>query len=592
MKSKRVVCILLVLLVVAFSIATLFACDKDKKPSDAQLRDMASADIRNAFINGLNAEWRGDFSDEAAAGLDDAGDYIVTLGWTELMCDVLKSSSLQTAKLQAMASSLKSENGVKLFENFAENAELLIPILREVGFTQADVSNIVYDLIFGVVDRANEVFDGMLERLSAVRKHATSDVTRNNIDTNRINVARAKAMLVPTSSEKASVLDAFEDAKGPLNALVSFAYNMSVTAVNDQLFNKIFEEGGALSDITDSEISLLLRRLLANVDSLKSALDNGGADRLDVALKLIIDKFDNDVVTSAVYSEIVRYAKYAYMVVDAIPAICDVIGATGNMLTQSDVISLIKEGIFANVSQSGDARNALYDMNVGLLGAKTVKSIMEAFDKATLFDLIDGITEDADYQKATPIMAMDLMLNISALLETESDAENLPTAHPDIITADDYSVMLNTIVYFNPNFDDFKRAYSDYSMGRKTRAQLEEAASKCRFGAFGVVNKYALVADATPEMIEMWYKYYVGEGFGQVKARIEECISHINQDMKKFVTEYYELESPCRAAVETLAAKDTVTEQTFGEDMYNEYLDLLKRGNLLGMVSIFILMLG
>ncbi|HBP51971.1 MAG TPA: hypothetical protein DD626_01540, partial [Clostridiales bacterium] len=127
-KSKSILILLLVLVLILC--ASLVACNK-KGQTDAQEERARQVErAEQTFLVGLNSEWNANLSDEDVAKLDTAGDYVVTKGWTSLVCEVLKDSSLQTAKIQTFADTLESEDGKKLLEEFSQNAELLVPLLK------------------------------------------------------------------------------------------------------------------------------------------------------------------------------------------------------------------------------------------------------------------------------------------------------------------------------------------------------------------------------------------------------------------------------------------------------------------------------
>lgn len=67
---------------------------------------------------------------------------------------------------------------------------------------------------------------------------------------------------------------------------------MSVNAITDDLYGKLFDDSGALGEITDGEIETLVDTLLLNVQDLKDALGQNEVSALNSALDLVIDKFD------------------------------------------------------------------------------------------------------------------------------------------------------------------------------------------------------------------------------------------------------------------------------------------------------------
>ena len=167
MKKEKLTILIACLLVVCLTIS-LCACHK-KGIDEKAKRQQAANDVGAAFTTGVNSSWAWDMSDEAAAGVQNPGDYVMTRSWTGLICSVLENSSLQTGKITALANALSSNDGKTLLSDFASNAELLIPLLKQVGFTPSDVANLTYDLLCALVDKGAETLSSMRDRLVSVR---------------------------------------------------------------------------------------------------------------------------------------------------------------------------------------------------------------------------------------------------------------------------------------------------------------------------------------------------------------------------------------------------------------------------------------
>lgn len=97
MKKSKKALILLLILVLVLSMS-LVACNKRGQNGAQRERARQTNRVEQIFLSGVNPKWSSDLSDDAVATLDNAGDYVVTKGWTSLVCDVVKNSSLQTAK--------------------------------------------------------------------------------------------------------------------------------------------------------------------------------------------------------------------------------------------------------------------------------------------------------------------------------------------------------------------------------------------------------------------------------------------------------------------------------------------------------------
>ena len=341
MKKEKLTILIACLLVVCLTIS-LCACHK-KGIDEKAKRQQAANDVGAAFTTGVNSSWAWDMSDEAAAGVQNPGDYVMTRSWTGLICSVLENSSLQTGKITALANTLSSNDGKTLLSDFASNAELLIPLLKQVGFTPNDVANLTYDLLCALVSDGAKTLSDMRDRLVSVREEMRKDLTTTdsalkNVADAIVSTDIAIQNFAPTEQEKQDMISAFEQAKQPMNMLISFAYNMSINAITDDLYSKLFDGSGALGSISESELQTLVNSLLSNVTSLSNSLDEQSVAKLNVALGLVIDKFDSNAISSSVYAQIVKYAKYAYMVVDVIPSVCDVVIAGGDVLANESFL--------------------------------------------------------------------------------------------------------------------------------------------------------------------------------------------------------------------------------------------------------------
>ena len=140
MKKSKNVLILLLALVLLMS-ASLVACNNRGNVAQKERANQTSR-VEQTFLSGIKEKWSANLSDEEIATLENAGDYVVTKGWTSLVCDVVNASSLQTAKIKSLADSLESEEGKKLLKEFSNNAELLVPMLKQIGLTASDVPTI------------------------------------------------------------------------------------------------------------------------------------------------------------------------------------------------------------------------------------------------------------------------------------------------------------------------------------------------------------------------------------------------------------------------------------------------------------------
>lgn len=592
MKNKlKIVSVCLALLLTLC--VCLFACN-NKKPDPAKERADAVASVENAFMSGISSDWTNSLDEASLKERDDAGDYIVTLGWTRMICSVVSDSDLQTAKIKSLANALSSQNGKTLLGDFEKNAELLIPLLKEVGFTPNDMSAIVYDLTCAMVSKGYkticEIYNRLIDVEQTMRQSAISGKALDNVVKNRLSISVAKSDFVTTDAEKAEMLTAFDNAKNALSRLVSFAYNMSVNAITDDLYGKLFDDSGALGEITDGEIATLVDTLLLNVQDLKNALGRKEVDSLNAALDLVIDKFDKKIVSSAIYAQIVKYAKYAYMVVDVIPTICDVVTSSDNLLSSE---GFIKD--FLSAMQSGNELNtATKRINQSILVSRAILNLTGegGYDKQKLVNIVDEIiaANTGEYQKAVPLFTLDLMFNFSSLYDSikdDSDADMWEVVHSDVMTMDALGTQVALVFSFDSGFDNFKETYYNYTRGDATQAQLRRAFDRCSFGNF-IENGRAFTTDEL--YTSDWYDYYVTIGLNAVNDKVAKVLKdNVAADIKAFVEDYFVEQSQMKAAIQTLAEMSVFTQDISDEDVANVYIPLLSKSRVLGATILFMM---
>ncbi len=591
MKNKLKIVSICLALIAMLSVC-LFACNK--KPDPAQERADAVSSVENAFMSGVSSGWTNSLDDASLKEREDAGDYIVTLGWTKMICSVVSESDLQTAKIKSLASALSSQNGKTLLGDFEKNAELLIPLLKEVGFTPNDVSAIVYDLTCAMVSKGYkticDIYNRLIDLEQTMRQSAISGKALDNVVKNRLSISVAKSDFVTTDAEKTEMLTAFANAKNALSRLVSFAYNMSVNAITDDLYGKLFDDSGALGEITEGETATLVDTLLANVRDLKDALGTSDVDSLNAALDLVIDKFDKKTVSSAIYAQIVKYAKYAYMVVDVIPTICDVVTSSDNLLSSED---FIKD--FLTVAQSGDELGvATKRINQSILVSRAILNLTGegGYDKQKLVDIIDDVigANTGEYQKAVPLFTLDLMFNFSSLYDTiidDSGSDMWEVVHSDVMTMDALGTQIALVFFFDSGFDNFKETYYNYTRGDATQAELRNAFNRCSFGNF-IENERIFRTDEL--YTADWYDYYVTIGLNAVNDKVSRVLKdNVAADIKAFVDDYFAEQSEMKAAIQTLADMSIFTQSISEEDIANVYIPLLAKSRVLGATILFMM---
>lgn len=596
MKKTRSI-LIISLLIALILCACLVACN-DKEDEDKNERAAQSDRIEQIFLGSLNEAWGVNLSNDDVSKVSNAGDYVVTQGWTRFVCDVIRDSSMQTAKIRSLADTLQSDDGKKLLKEFSDNAELLVPMLKQIGLTSNDVSSLAYDLIAKLINDGRSTISNIVDRLDNVKDimvaNGGSAAAVENVAQNRAVLNLAQQSLNATSEEKAQMQTALANAKNAMSELVSFAYDTSVNTLTDELYSKLFEQEGALSNVSESELSTLVGALLGNVKRLKNALTENEIEKLNTALNLFITEFDDKKISSQVYSQILIYAKYAYMAVDVIPSLCEIAEASEDVLSKKEFITDFLLTAKLDNDQTLDKNtNAINKM---ILAARVIDGVMESgrFNAQNINSLIERICKQGSegYQKAMPVIVLDLLLNVSDIMDNAQGGALTPS-HPDIIDNDTFTIMVGALL-FSARVEKMKQAYYDFELN-STKANLTKLyneASLCGFeGILGESNpnvKPQNPDEETMPFIKNWYNWYIGK-IEAVSAKIASCIDSVEKDLKAFVADYYADGSKSRDALKQIASWNIHSENIESEKMETEYFPVLLQSRILGASVLFVL---
>ena len=596
MKKTRSI-LIISLLIALILCACLVACN-DKEDEDKNERAAQSDRIEQIFLGSLNEAWGVNLSNDDVSKVSNAGDYVVTQGWTRFVCDVIRDSSMQTAKIRSLADTLQSDDGKKLLKEFSDNAELLVPMLKQIGLTSNDVSSLAYDLIAKLINDGRSTISNIVDRLDNVKDimvaNGGSAAAVENVAQNRAVLNLAQQSLNATSEEKAQMQTALANAKNAMSELVSFAYDTSVNTLTDELYSKLFEQEGALSNVSESELSTLVGALLGNVKRLKNALTENEIEKLNTALNLFITEFDDKKISSQVYSQILIYAKYAYMAVDVIPSLCEIAEASEGVLSKKEFITDFLLTAKLDNDQTLDKNtNAINKM---ILAARVIDGVMESgrFNAQNINSLIERICKQGSegYQKAMPVIVLDLLLNVSDIMDNAQGGALTPS-HPDIIDNDTFTIMVGALL-FSARVEKMKQAYYDFELN-STKANLTKLyneASLCGFeGILGESNpnvKPQNPDEETMPFIKNWYNWYIGK-IEAVSAKIASCIDSVEKDLKAFVADYYADGSKSRDALKQIASWNIHSENIESEKMETEYFPVLLQSRILGASVLFVL---
>lgn len=585
---KKTAKILAIFLVVTLLCGVLCSCHKTKEDASKK-RSAALDNIANTFLSGVDENWSINMSVEQITSLDNAGEYVVASGWLNLVCSALNKSDMQTAKLNLLASELASDDGRKLISEFSENVELLIPSLKDVGFTSEDISSTAYYLVEEIVSNGEGTLRSMISKLDDVKdvliSSQSGEVEKiDNINENRASTERMIEVVKMTQDEKDEILDALLDAKSAFKELVEFAYDTSVGSITDELYDSLVGGEGILGNVSEDEIAIVVRAMLANVEDLANALSHEDVANLNSALDLFIKHFDNNQITSSLYAQIVVYAKYAYMVVDIIPSICDVVLAGSDVFVDKD---FIEDLLLVAKQASGDSLNSqTTSINTLILIARAIEGIMDSADFG--YDEIMAVVgkmnvsgQDA-YQKAMPLIALDILLNITTFMNESEDG--LSAVHPDIVSEDDLTTMIGALL-LSACADQFKEAYYTYTLtgGSDNYATMTQMASLCAFEFFaGESNPYN-----PSTQTKAWYNWCINTALPRANRKISSCVDTVKEDFEEFVNDYFAENSSVKSAIESIANMSILEENISDDELNDNYMSAFSESRLLGFEYVF-----
>lgn len=587
-KTLKIISALLALCLVVALSAAFAGCDGNRKrrQRDAVERAESVENVENSFLSAVNENWGYKLSDAHIALLEKPGDYVVASGWTDLFGEALKNSELQTAKLKNLASAMDSQEGKALLESFGENAQSLLPVLRSVGFTKYDISSLFYDLAYSLINDSGKTLDGIMSELGRVRK--ISGLTSNalqNVVSCVADVNSAKSSLVPSVSERERMTEAFENARGAIEATIGFAYDMFFGTLTDDLWQDLFEGSGALENITDGEINLVVSSLLSNVDSLKTALTKQQIDATNLAFDLLINNFEEDALSSDLYAQIVRYAKYVNMFIGAAPMLLEAINSVGAALGTPEMIAELRDNASHWNPDDGTAFN-----NTSVIAANIIKNFMEAFDatslKAQFETLLDmsGANNPAgvlDIDKMSLLLGIDSILNV---VNMSFEEEDMNIRHPDILSQDELADMMSSAIGTRAGLNRLKQTYRAVKRKEERIDRFIVAVNACRFGELGVL--YNNNEQITEDNIDAVYDFYMSEGVSAVKKKMAGLCQKAKLDLDKYIDEYYEQDSPFRSALLSVAAMP-LTSTGLDEAAMDALVQALKTAGLEGIVQMF-----
>lgn len=489
---KRVLRVLLcAVLVVALSVS-LFACndeDEQKKKAAKERADAVSG-FSNAVLSAMDERWNGDMSTEELMQIDNSGDYIVAYSWLDFLGGIISESDLPTAKINKLNGEISSKSGQALFSDFGENAANLIPILKQTGFTSSDLNGLVFSSFKKLALQSGTVFDESMSRLSQLKSAAVSPdvLTSVNAAIIRMNTAKSAYSAFTANKDGQSkadkFVDALENAKSGINALITFAYNLSISTLTDNIFNSL--STGALTDITNQEALTYIKSASSGFKTLKTALTEEQVGYLNQVFKTLTDDFSEMTSTSAIFGVLVSYASTADIAVSFLPELCDYATRAFDvvdeafvqrlrdylLLSQQDSQNGASDG--ANDSQN-ENNEVLSEANKGIFYAALLNSAFKGVSAEKILNSVEAIANGADgnLKKAIIPFYIDIVLN-TLLYETDETGSG---DYKAVYLTDEVYGVVTTSAIASEKLVEFKSAYYFYMGGNGTKNELDSLAS-------------------------------------------------------------------------------------------------------------------
>ena len=539
-------------------------------------RQNAVASVKFGFLSGVDANWDYPMSDEEIADLENAGDYVLAVEWLSLVEKVMYDSPLLNAKIKNLGLAMQSENGKKLLGDFGGNAELLIPLLREVDFTSEDVATLVTLLLNALVDESENTLVSARDKLVSIK----SNKSAKNVANALAAVNAELGYVAFTDPQKQDIKSALEEAKDAIEELAIFAYNTSIKSFNNHISNVIASGDGALADITDGEIQTVVQAMLGGFRNLKSVMTEEKISKLNNAILMITDVFDGNVSTSKLFSSLVNYAKFAYAFTDSIPYLCDIVLAFGDSV-DGDFLTLVRRIEASNGIVTTNQKSA----NLSILAARLTTTLYGGIEQAEFNEFIGKLYDQAvtDYRRSLPLIIADLFVNLTSM-----NPEDNEPLHPEILSKESFEDEFSFFLKY-AMVTGFENAYYDYLQDGDMDT-LVEAHRVCKFEDMGIVCPYDRDTDT-----KRWFDYLMTRANVWMNEEATRLALIAKNDLLACTNDYYAENSPVkanavafaeRAFIAPLDENATEEERAALNELVKEYIADAKSARVFGIAEL------
>lgn len=568
---KAVFLIFALLLVVALVATALVACKPDgpKGQTDAELRAAAVDGFVDGAIAAAGEGWKTEMTNPEIAALARPSSYIVSSTWIKRTGELLSASSVSTAKIQALAEYVATDEAKALLRSESFDFEKFVSAFSEIGFTSADTQEIVFALLVELAD-GQAIFTAVKDTLGAVYQYASGSKL-NDIKTTQTAVEALLGAYESNNGLRASI----EAAENGICSIVDMAYQgmymFGSGETGDGLYAIIEAmNAGALSDISNADAYTYLTSFLSQAAAMRDKFTAEEVSLLSDTLGKLDDAFGGLTLPSSLriggmlgyFGEMKFAADWMYYALDT------VYNAGSALLNEKDGQGALTYRFIDRLFGYAEAADGLKDETAKEYNSYILYAeLLLAAEKEGAFG--DKLAAQlAQYASETD---MDNLINLfacSALFDIwvyDGQSENIE----DMIEPEQYRSI--SIVVTGIYVNSFKDAYAqglesgDYAKLR-TRYEQLVARVKSLCEGFGVSAPSWVNSSAPGTITADWYSTVVSGAESVVNAAADKITSDETADYREIATEHIKAaiekflsRSSVRSALESLASAEFAT---------------------------------
>lgn len=567
---KAVFLIFALLLVVALVATALVACKPDgpKGQTDAELRAAAVDGFVDGAIAAAGEGWKTEMTNPEIAALARPSSYIVSSAWIKRTGELLSASSVSTAKIQALAEYVATDEAKALLRSESFDFEKFVSAFSEIGFTSADTQEIVFALLVELAD-GQAIFTAVKDTLGAVYQYASGSKL-NDIKTTQTAVEALLGAYESNNGLRASI----EAAENGICSIVDMAYQgmymFGSGETGDGLYAIIEAmNAGALSDISKADAYTYLTSFLSQAAAMRDKFTAEEVSLLSDTLGKLDDAFGGLTLPSSLriggmlgyFGEMKFAADWMYYALDT------VYNAGSALLNEKDGQGALTYRFIDRLFGYAEAADGLKDETAKEYNSYILYAeLLLAAEKEGAFG--DKLAAQlAQYASETD---MDNLINLfacSALFDIWVYEEKFDSVE-DIIGEQQYRSICITVAGLNLNA--FKNSYAKFLMNSTTgklRVKLKNLLNYMDrvCAEFGLNNPFGDDKDLPADITPAWYNSVVAGAEEIINAAANQITSedvsnkiaateHIKEAIIKF------LGTPkVRSALESLASAEFAT---------------------------------